>query len=101
LIARIISCIAGLLWPRPTMSKACTMGTPAAIMVASWREKYRDVLGGDLLLAVGEDRLLLRRSLSGVMPWRRRSARAAISLSALVSPLTLAPRLSVLPIKRS
>ena len=35
LIDRIISCIEGLLCPRPTISKACTMGTPADIMVAS------------------------------------------------------------------
>jgi hypothetical protein len=32
-------CTAGLEWPLPTMSKACSSGTPAFIMVASWRVK--------------------------------------------------------------
>ena len=30
-------CMAGFSWPLPMISKACTMGMPADIMVASWR----------------------------------------------------------------
>ena len=39
LMPRIRSCIVGLSWPRPTISNDCTSGTPADIMVASWRLK--------------------------------------------------------------
>ena len=35
----------GLALPRPTMSKACSSGTPAFIMVASWRVKIAMSLG--------------------------------------------------------
>jgi hypothetical protein len=37
LMSSISFCIAGFSWPLPMISKACTMGMPAAIMVASWR----------------------------------------------------------------
>ena len=37
LIERISCCIALFSWPRPTISKDCTSGTPEDIIVASWR----------------------------------------------------------------
>ena len=36
---KMSSRIAMLSLPRATMSRACTNGTPAPIMVANWREK--------------------------------------------------------------
>ena len=61
----------GLALPRPTMSKACSSGTPAFIMVASWRVKIAMSLGLILapermrrfLILVGEHALAPQRGL--------------------------------------
>ena len=39
----------GLAWPLPTMSKACSSGTPAFIIIASWRVK--SVMSFSVILA--------------------------------------------------
>ena len=73
--------------PRPTMSKACSSGTPAFIMVASWRVKIAMSLG---LMALPL-RILRLRILVGSTPWRRRAETTWFSPAARVSPLTCLP----------
>src|SRR5579885_33295 len=56
LMSMIRSCMLRFSWPRPTISKDCTRGTPEDIMVAICREDAY-VLGGDLLFAGAEQGL--------------------------------------------
>ncbi|OIQ67052.1 hypothetical protein GALL_513750 [mine drainage metagenome] len=77
----------GLGLPRPTMSKACSSGTPAFIMVANWRVKMArslDLMGFPALMR----RFL---TLLGITPWRRSAARTWFSPPARVSPRTCLP----------
>ncbi len=73
--------------PRPTMSKACSSGTPAFIMVASWRVKIEMSLGR--IDRPPDIRRFL--TLSGTMPWRRSAVMTRLSLAARVSPRTALP----------
>ena len=77
----------GLGLPWPTMSKDCSKGTPAFIMVANWRVKVATSLG---LMDCAQP---MRRFLIflGVIPWRRSMARTKVSAVARVSPLTIRP----------
>ena len=60
-----------LLWPRATMSKACSSGTPARSIVASCRVK--NVMSFSLTLR--PPRNVCRLILVTRMPWRRRLRR--------------------------
>ncbi len=77
--------------PRATMSKACSSGTPAFIIVASWRVKMAMSF---CLIALPP---LVRRFLTLVtrMPWRRRLALTTASPPARISPRTSLPFLSL------
>src|SRR3972149_985875 len=96
LIPRISSCMPAFSCPRPTISKACTRGTPEDIMVASCRLNTVMSLGVILDLPA-----LLKRdfgfffTLRGFTPWRRRFALTRASLCPLISPFTRLPDLSV------
>ncbi|MNV88946.1 hypothetical protein D3C71_1831980 [compost metagenome] len=59
-----------LVLPRPTMSKACSNGTPAFIMVANWRVKSAISLG----LIFLPERIRRFLILDGKMPCRRKDA---------------------------
>jgi hypothetical protein len=80
----------GLVAPRPTMSKACSSGTPAFIMVASWR------VNSAMSFCLIELPPLVRRffTLVSRMPWRRRLALTWASPPARISPRTTLPFLS-------
>src|SRR6185312_14217123 len=73
--------------PRPTISKACSSGTPAFIMVASWRVKMARSLGRTRLPARDLRFLILLAS----TPWRRNDACTWFSPTARVSPRTCLP----------
>ncbi len=77
------------------MSKAWTIGTPADIMVASWRAKIAMSLVVIFCLRLVKIELLFLRTLIGVMPWRRISARASAIVAARDSPLMRLPLRSV------
>jgi hypothetical protein len=81
----------GLVLPRATMSKDCSSGTPAFIMVASWRVKMA------MSFCLIERPPLVRRFLTLVirMPWRRRLALTTASPPARISPRTTLPFLSL------
>ena len=93
LIARMSFCIAGFSWPAPMMSNDCTSGMPAVIIVAICREK--------IAMSAAVTRPCLRNSMLcfltrvGTTPWRRSSARTAVSLAATTLPLTFLPVRSV------
>ena len=64
-----MSFMRGLFWPPATMSKPCTIGTPAAIIVASWRlktEMSRDLI---VLPALPNSGLAFSLTVCGLMPW--------------------------------
>ncbi len=52
-----MSFMRGLVWPPATISKPCTIGTPAAIIVASWRLKTAMSRRLDRLAGLAEERL--------------------------------------------
>ena len=64
-----------LLWPRATMSNACSSGTPAFSIVASWRVK--NVMSFSLTLRPPRNVCLL--ILVTRMPWRRRLVVTTVS----------------------
>ena len=71
------------------------MGTPACIMVASWRENMAMSLLVIFFLRSLKIELLFFFTFSGVMPCRRRSARASAMLATRDSPLIRLPLRSV------
>ena len=73
-----------LLWPRATMSNACSSGTPARSIVASWRVK--NVMSCSLTLR--PPRNVCRLILVTRMPCRRRLVVTTVSDAARVSPRT-------------
>ena len=81
----------GLVLPRATMSKDCSSGTPAFIMVASWRVKIA------MSFCLIERPPLVRRlrTLVTRTPWRRRLALTTASPPARISPRTILPFLSL------
>src|SRR6185369_13387692 len=81
----------GLEWPRPTMSKACSSGTPAFIITASWRVKM--VMSLSVIFLPPPVRTFLIDWTW--MPWRRRFAATADSPAARLSPLITFPVLSL------
>src|SRR5438128_10074831 len=81
----------GLAWPRPTMSKACSSGTPAFIITASWRVKM--VMSLSVIFLPPPVRTFL--IVWTWMPWRRRFAATADSPAARLSPLITFPDLSL------
>ena len=87
--------IAGLSTPPATISKDCTRGTPAFIMVASWRVN-KAMSAGPIFLPpsenIGFDRFL---TLPALMPCFRSWAFTKLTLRPLVSPATFLPALSV------
>src|SRR3569832_1943238 len=89
------SCMPGLSWPRPMISKDCTSGTPELIMVASCRLNTAISLGVTFFLAAPNSDFGFFLTLSGLMPRRRSSARTRATLLPLTSPLVRAPFLSV------
>jgi hypothetical protein len=82
---------AGLEEPLPTMSKDCRSGTPAFIMVASWRVNR--------LMSFSPTRppplFFCFLIFCTMMPCRRSVALAAVSLTARMSPRTDLPPLSL------
>ncbi len=93
LMSRISFCIAGLSWPTPTISKACTSGMPAASMVASWRLKT--AMSSGLILPPPLKSWRSFFTLTAITPWRRSSAWTSFSLTASVRPLSRLPLRSV------
>ena len=83
--------IRGLVLPRATMSKDCSKGTPAFIMVASCRVKMA------MSFCLIDRPPLVRRFLTRVirMPCRRRLALTIASPPARISPRTTLPFLSL------
>jgi hypothetical protein len=81
----------GLACPRPTISKACSSGTPAFIITASWRVKM------EMSFSVIFWPLFCETFLTLVtwMPWRRKVAVTIVSPPARISPLTSLPALSL------
>jgi len=76
------------------MSKAWTRGTPAAIMVASWRLKMAMSALLIFLFTLNSGSAFFL-SLVGLTPWRRSSARTTVRFGARVSPLMRVPRRSM------
>jgi len=72
------------------MSKACSSGTPAFIITASWRVKMAMSFSVILL----PPRWLTFLMLWTWMPWRRRLAATLASPLARTSPFTTLPALS-------
>src|SRR5690349_4851785 len=92
-MSRMSFCIAGFSLPLPTISNDCTSGIPAASMVASWRLNTAMSSGATLPpLLNAADCFLIRLT---AMPWRRRSARNAVSSGARLLPETRLPFLSI------
>jgi hypothetical protein len=60
----------GLEWPRPTMSKACSSGTPAFIITASWRVKI--VMSFSVIFLPPREETFLTEIFC--KPWRRNCA---------------------------
>ena len=75
----------GLRWPRATISNACSSGTPAFSIVASWRVK--NVMSFSLTLP--PPRKVCRLSFLMRMPCRRKLEVTTVSDAALISPRTL------------
>jgi hypothetical protein len=73
-----------LLWPRATISNACSSGTPALSIVASWRVK--NVMSFSLTRR--PPRNDWRRSFAIRMPWRRSVVVTTVSDAARISPRT-------------
>ena len=73
-----------LLWPRATISKDCSSGTPDFSIVASWRVK--NVMSFSVTFL--PPRKLCRLSLVMRMPWRRSVVVTTVSDAALISPRT-------------
>src|SRR5580704_665325 len=80
------------------ISKACTIGIPADIMVASWR--LNTAISSFVTLPPERNALLWVLTRVAATPWRRKSARKACSFAARDFPRTLLPRLS-LPSQRN
>ncbi len=80
-----------LLWPLPTMSKACSSGTPAFIITASWRVKIVMSLSVIFL----PPPCFTFFTLPTWMPWRRSMAMTTCSPPARISPLMILPDLSL------
>ena len=80
-----------LLWPLPTMSKACSSGTPAFIITASWRVKMEMSFSVIFWPPFCETFL----TLVTWMPWRRSDAVTIVSPPARISPFTSLPVLSL------
>ena len=80
----------GLEWPRPTMSKACSSGTPAFIITASWRVKMVRSLAVIFL----PPRELTFFTEIFCIPWRRSCASTMWSPAARSSPCCVLPDLS-------
>jgi hypothetical protein len=87
LIVVTSSFIDGFSRPSVTMSKLCTRGTPAFIMVASWRVNtaMSEALIG--FLRAPNRGFGLRRTDRGLIPFWRSWARAMACDGALISPL--------------
>src|SRR6185437_9526096 len=83
-----------LRWPPAMISKDCTIGTPAAIMVAIWRLKIATSRGLTRLPAAPNSGLAFSFTVCGFMPCRRSSALTRLALRACSSPFILVPRLS-------
>ena len=81
----------GLAWPLPTMSKACSSGTPAFIITASWRVKI--VMSASVIFL--PPRCDTFFTLETWMPWRRSVAMTTCSPPARTSPRTSLPPLSL------
>src|SRR5487761_2016833 len=83
--------IFGLVLPRATMSNDWIIGTPARIMVDSWRVKTA------MSFCLIARPPLIRRFLTLLtrMPWRRRLAPTTASPPARISPRTILPFLSL------
>ena len=77
----------GFAWPLATMSKDCSSGTPAFIIVASWRVN-RVMSLSVIFLPLRSDRFL---TLVTRMPWRRSVALTTFSPLARSSPRTCLP----------
>src|ERR1700676_3917813 len=75
------------------ISKDCTMGIPADIMVASWRANTAVFIGR--IFSPDRNAVLGVLTRVAATPWRRRSARSAASFAARDLPRTLLPRLSL------
>src|SRR4051812_26885148 len=78
---------AGLLWPLPTMSNACSSGTPAFIIVASCR--VNSVMSFSLIEPPSPERWRLTRITA--TPWRRRVDCTTASPLARMSPFRTLP----------
>ena len=86
----------GFLLPLAMISIELTIGTPAFIIVASWR--LNTAMSSGLMrlpAAPPNSGLPLGLTTFGVMPWRRSSARSMFAFLACCSPFILVPRLSV------
>jgi hypothetical protein len=81
-------------WPLAMISKACTIGTPAAIMAAIWRLKIATSRGFTFLPVAPKRGLDFSRTVCGFMPWRRSSAFTRAAFFAGISPFMRLPRLS-------
>src|SRR5688572_23718689 len=92
-MSRISFCIAGLSLPVPTISNDCTSGMPAASMVASWR--LNTAMSSGFTLPPDLKAVLCFLMRLTAMPWRRRSARNAVSSGARLLPVTRLPFLSM------
>ena len=84
----------GLFWPPATISKPCTIGTPAAIIVANWRLKMEMSRGLIELPALPNSGFGFGFTDCGLMPWRRNSALTKAALLVVYSPFIRVPRLS-------
>ena len=87
-------CMRMFFWPPATMPKACTIGMPDCIMVASWREKMAMSCGVMVLPAWPNSGLATGFTVGLTMPRLRSSRRSAFSDLADSSPFILMPRLS-------
>src|SRR5690554_6916519 len=76
--------------PSATMSKLCTNGTPAFIMVASWRVSMA-MSNGVIFLLPPNNGLDFFLTLSGITPCLRNWALARAILDPIISPLDALP----------
>ena len=81
--------------PSATMSNDCTSGTPAFIMVASWREKIAMSAGVIAFLRSPNSGLGFLRTVCVITPCLRSWALASARLSLCTSPCTVLPRRSL------
>jgi hypothetical protein len=93
LISSSRRCIDGLECPRATISNDCSNGTPAFIMVASWR--VNSVTSLSVMRLLLENRLLCFLTLVTVIPCLRSTELTVASPPACNWPLTFLPRLSM------